>query len=386
MSSLGDRAVELTAELVGIDSVNPGLIPGAAGERAIVSRLAARLERNGFAVTTVDAGPDTTRPSIVAVPPGPREPGAWGPKPTVVFNGHLDTVGVAGMDDPFGARIDGDRLYGRGAADMKGAIAAMVVAAEHLVATGAAVTPVLVLVADEEDASVGSEAVIAALGSLGVAPDVCLIGEPTDLALSRSLRGFGLARVAFAGRAAHSSQADHGVNAIANLGRLLHAVDARAPMVRQAGGDLLVTMASGGSSPFVVPASAECIVEMRTPPDVAGAAVLDEVLALIEPEWAASAELVAARDGWRLQPSGPAADLAARLGAALGTGPTFDAPYWMEAPLWEAVCPTLICGPQGGGMHSIDEWVSVRQVRAFTDALVEVLGGGGGFDGIAGAD
>ena len=204
---------------------------------------------------------------------------------------------------------------------------------------------------------------------------MCLIAEPTDLALSRSLRGFGLVKVTFAGRAAHSSQPALGVNAIANLGRLLRAVDERAPQVRAEGGDLLVTVANGGSSPFVVPDRAECIVEMRPASPGKGAAALDEVRSLLLPEWQAEAKLVATRDGWRLASDGPAADLAARLGAALGTAATFDAPYWMEAPLWEAVCPAVICGPNGGGMHAIDEWVDLRQVRAFTTALVEVLTG-----------
>ena len=62
----------------------------------------------------------------------------------------------------------------------------------------------------------------------------------------------------------------------------------------------------------------------------------------LDPVWDATVELVAARDGWRLDDSGPAADLATQLAAALTTGATFDAPYWMEAPLWQAVCPTLI--------------------------------------------
>ena len=84
-------------------------------------------------------------------------------------------------------------------------------------------------------------------------------------------------------------------------------------------------------------------------------------------------ELVAHREAWQLDDEGPAAELASRLGAALGTGPTFDAPYWMEAPLWQQVCPTLVCGPSGGGLHSVDEWVDVRQVRAFAEALVATL-------------
>jgi acetylornithine deacetylase len=367
MRDLAADAEALLVELVGIDSVNPALVPGAAGEARIVDHLRGRLERAGFATTVVPASGRTDRPSLMAVPPGSTD------LPTIVLNGHLDTVGVAGMPEPFTPRVEGDRLHGRGAADMKGGVAALVAAAEHLVAAGAPVRPVLALVADEEDAGLGSEAVIAALPGLGIRPDACLIAEPTDLALSRSLRGFGVVRVTFAGRAAHSSQAELGVNAVTHLGRLMHAVDERAAAVRVAGGDLMVTVARGGESPFVVPDRAECLVELRTTPGAPGAAALDEVRALLEPYWQAEAELVAHRDGWRLDGSGVAADLAARLGAELGTGPTFDAPYWMEAPLWQAVCPTLICGPSGGGLHAVDEWVDLRQVHALTEAVVAVL-------------
>ena len=369
MEDVETRAVELLSDLVGIDSVNPSLAAGAAGEGRIVEHLRARLESSGFATSVVPAPGHADRPSLVAVP-SQRSVG-----PTVVLNGHLDTVGVAGMPEPFLPRIDGDRLHGRGAADMKGGVAAMVAAAEHLVVAGAPARPVLALVADEEDASLGSEAVISALAGLGVRPDVCLIAEPTDLAVSRSLRGFCVVRVRFAGRAAHSSQAELGVNAVTSLGRLLHAVDRRAPAVRATGGDLMVTMAHGGESPFVVPDHAECLVELRTTPDRAASAALGEVRAMLEPDWHAEAETVVSRNGWQLDTAGPAADLATRFGAALGTGTTFDAPYWMEAPLWQQVCPTLVCGPSGGGLHASDEWVDLSQVRRFTSALVTVLSG-----------
>ena len=392
VDDLSDAAVALLSDLVAIDSVNPGLVDGAAGEPAIVAFLANRLRANGFTVTIIDAEGHANRPSLLAVGPGPAD------APTVVLNGHLDTVGVSGMPSPFTPRVEGHQLFGRGAADMKGGVAAMVVAAERLAAdhlttnhlttfrpthegptpaqptgTRGGIRPVLALVADEEDASLGSEAVIAALAALAFQPDVCLIGEPTDLAPCRTLRGFGVARVSFPGRAAHSSQPHLGVNALTHLSRFLHAVDERAPHLHADGSDLMVTVARGGSSAFVIPDTAECLVEIRTSPDGRGASVLDEVHALLNRAWDATVTLVAARDGWRLDTTGPAADLAARLGAALTTSATFDAPYWMEAPLWQAVCPTLICGPSGGGLHAVDEWVDLRQVRAFTHALVDVL-------------
>lgn len=367
--------VELAAELVAVDSVNPGLVPGAAGEGPIVQLLSSRLEQAGFAVTVIPAEGREGRPSLVAVPAStaPSAGGPAAPGPTVVLNGHLDTVGVDGMTDPFVPRVEGDRLYGRGAVDMKAGVAALVVAAQRLVAAGSAVRPVLALVADEEDASVGSKAVIAALPRLGLRPDACLIAEPTDLALARSLRGFSVVRVRLPGRAAHSSQAELGVNAVTHLGRLLHAVDERAPHVRARGGDLMVTLVCGGSSAFVVPDRAECLVELRLPPDQPCGEALAEVRGLLDPQWRAEVELVGCRDGWSLDREGTAADLAAALGDRLGTGATFEAPYWMEAPLWQQVCPTLVCGPGGGGLHAVDEWVDLRQLRIFTTALVDVL-------------
>ena len=239
--------------------------------------------------------------------------------------------------------------------------------------------PVLALVADEEDASLGSEAVIAALPDLGIRPDLCVIGEPTDLALARSLRGFAVVRVRFAGRAAHSSQAELGVNAVTHLGQFLHAVDERARGMRAAGGDLMVTAAQGGASPFVVPLAPSAwssgARRRRSPAPVAcwPRSPHSWPQSGIAPDANGSAEVVAVREGWQLDAYGPAADLAARLGAELGTGPTFDAPYWIEAPLWQAVCPTLVCGPSGGGLHALDEWVDVRQVQAYAASLPGVL-------------
>lgn len=358
---------QLTAALVSVDSVNPGLVPGAAGEAPIVDLLAARLGQAGFTVTVVPAPGREGRPSLLAAPP------VTGDGPTIVLNGHLDTVGVDGMTDPFVPRTEDDRLYGRGAVDMKGGVAALVVAAHRLVSAGSRVRPVLALVADEEDASVGSEAVIAALPELGIHPDACLIAEPTDLALARSLRGFVVIRVRFPGRAAHSSQAELGVNAVTHLGRFLHAIDERSAYVRARGGDLMATLVAGGSSAFVIPHQAECLVEMRLTPEQESGEAMDEIRALLDPSWGAEVELVGSRQGWSLDEEGMAARLATALGERLGTHATFDAPYWMEAPLWQQVCPTLVCGPGGGGLHAVDEWVDLRQLRTFTSALVEVL-------------
>ena len=380
---LGARAVALTAELVAIDSVNPGLVPGAAGEAAIVDHLRNRLQRTGFTTHVIDGTGHDDRPSLVAIGP------AGTPGPTVVLNGHLDTVGVDGMADPFTPAVDASRLAGRGSSDMKSGVAAMVVAAEKLAERRPPGRVVLALVADEEDASAGAEAVLAALPGLGIHPDVVVVGEPTSLAVTESLRGYALVEVTFTGRAAHSSQPDEGVNAVAHLGRLLHAVEQRHATLAGRGASLMVTVASGGESPFVLARSARALVERRSVPGESADTALAEVEQLLDdlrtadPQVAATARLLIAREAWRLDDDGPAASLSTALEKALaeqepGTPvpQRYAAPAWMEAPLWQAAgIPALVCGPDGGGMHSADEWVDLDQVRRFAVALTDAVAG-----------
>lgn len=366
-TELHNQAVDLLQQLVAIDSVNPGLVPDAAGESAIVEFLKTRLESTGFTTHVVPALGSSNRPSLIAI--GPSSPDL----PVVVLNGHLDTVGVKGMDNPFTARIEGDRLYGRGAADMKGGVSAMVVVAEALARTPGQYRPVLALVADEEDASSGSEAVIAALPSLGITPELCVIAEPTDVALAHSLRGFAVVEVSFTGRASHSSQPEFGVNAVTQLGKLLAAVENRAQVIRESGGDLMVTVVRGGDSPFVIPDAASCVIEYRTIPGQRAGEAADLVRQLCDPTWDVSVNLLAHREAWELDATGPARECALSLSSVLGTAINFEAPYWMEATLWQEACPTVICGPSGGGLHAIDEWVDLNQVRNFTTALLAVL-------------
>ncbi|KAB7742442.1 M20/M25/M40 family metallo-hydrolase [Nostocoides sp. F2B08] len=366
-SDAGEDATRLAAALVSLDTTNPGLVTGAPGERAAVEHLRSRLDRAGFTTHVLTPHEDADRPSLVAYPPDSER------LPTVILNGHLDTVGPGAMVEPFSARVVGDRMFGRGAADMKAGVAALVVAAERAAEFGV-VRPVLALVADEEDAGLGSETVIAALPALGIRPDVCLIAEPTDLALARSVRGFAVVLVRIGGRAAHSSQPDLGTNAVSRLGRLIAAVDEHAPRVRAAGGDLMVTVARGGESPFVIPAAAECVVERRVAPGETLVEVVTEIRTLLEPDWDTTIEVLAQREPWRCDTAGPARRWGEALGERLGTGWGLDAPYWLEAPLWQRVCPTVVSGPSGGGLHSDDEWVDLAQLRAFTRVLVDTLG------------
>ena len=390
-ADLGDAVVDLTRQLVAFDSVNPGLVPGAVGEGPIARFVADRLSSSGFEVQLVPVLSDPRRMSVIAVRDGDR------PGRTVVLNGHLDTVGVDGMVEPFTARIDGDRMFGRGTSDMKGGVAGLVIAAEQLVAAGARGRLVLAFVADEEDASLGAATVLEALS--GGRLDVCLIAEPTWLDLAVAHRGYAVVRVGLQGLAAHSSQPEQGVDVLAPLGSLLVAVAGRNRALRQvfphpllAHGSLMSTVAHGGSAPFTVAAQAEALIERRTLPGEDATASLSEVRDLVDavtagaPGLDSTVELVLARDAWQADDSGPAAELMDLLAAALPAAEAAPpartgAPYWMESALWQASgVPTVVCGPAGGGLHAVDEWVDLAQLgrypMAVADAVRRFLAGG----------
>ena len=380
--------VDLTRQLVAFDSVNPGLVPGAVGEGPIAQFVADRLSGSGFEVRLVPALSDPRRMSVIAVRDGSR------PGRTVVLNGHLDTVGVEGMAEPFTARIDGDRMFGRGTSDMKGGVAGLVIAAEQLVAAGAPGRLVLALVADEEDAGLGAATVLESIGGTsGVRADVCLVAEPTWLDLAVAHRGYAVVRVGLQGRAAHSSQPEQGVDVLAPLGGLLVAVAERNRALRQAfphpllaHGSLMSTVARGGSAPFTVAAQAEALIERRTLPGEPATAPLSEVRELVDavtagaPGLGSTVELMLARDAWQADDSGPAAELMDLLAAALpaaGAAPPArtGAPYWMESALWQASgVPTVVCGPAGGGLHAVDEWVDLAQLRRYPMAIAGAVG------------
>ena len=134
-------AEELLATLVSIDSVNPDLVPGGAGESEIAAFVADWLRDAGLEVDVLEAAPG--RPSVVGVARGS------GGGASLMLNAHMDTVGVGGMKEPFGAQRREGRLYGRGAYDMKAGLTACMLAALRLAPEGLAGDVIVAAVADE---------------------------------------------------------------------------------------------------------------------------------------------------------------------------------------------------------------------------------------------
>lgn len=205
--------VALLRQLVRIDSRNPSLVNGAEGEGPVAHALAATLRDWGFAVSLAEAAPG--RPNVVARigRPGGR---------TLLFNGHLDVVGVEGMRHaPFDAEERDGQLFGRGSADMKGGVAAMCAAAARAARQGLGGEIIVTAVVDEEYESLGTRALVAS----GVRADAAIVTEPTRLAVNPAHRGFVWAELDFRGRAAHGSRYDIGIDAIRHAGLVLAAFD-----------------------------------------------------------------------------------------------------------------------------------------------------------------
>ncbi len=367
-----ERARQLLRDLVAIDSVNPSLVPGAPGEADAAACLAASLRDGGLDVTVTEVAPG--RPNVVGVLDGAQ------PGPTLLLCGHLDTVGVEGMDDPFTPIEREGRLYGRGAQDMKSGLAACVGAARLLAAEGLTKGRVLVAgVVDEEYASLGAEALVRDWRA-----DGAVITEPTDLSVAVAHKGFAWLELQTLGKAAHGSRPDEGRDAIMAMGRVLGVLErfdqelrARPTHPLLGSGSLHASTIAGGTEASMYPAHCRLFMERRTLPGEDGARALHEVeqmLAVLrqnDARFKAEARLVVERPAYELD---PAAELPQQLVVAARargleariSGMT----YWTDAAiLGNAGIPTVIFGPRGAGLHSPVEYVDLASVDECAYAL-----------------
>ncbi len=266
---------DLVADLVAIDSTNPDLVPGAPGEAAIARFVAGWLDRAGVAVALEEAAPG--RPNVVGTVRG------RGGGRTLMLNAHTDTVGPGGMGDPLSPRVVGERLHGRGAFDMKGSLAAIMLVAAEAVRLGWRGDLVVTAVCDEEFASVGTQSVAARHRA-----DAAIVTEPTGLDLVVAHKGFVWLAVETAGVAAHGSLPDAGVDAIAKMGPVLSSVAALDRRLRAGAGHPLLGTGSvhaslirGGQELSSYPASCRLEIERRTVPGEDAALALAEVQAIL---------------------------------------------------------------------------------------------------------
>jgi acetylornithine deacetylase len=205
-----EEMTALIAVLVEIDSTNLDLVPSGAGEAEIARFVADWLVDAGLEVELHELGP--SRANVIAVAPGCGD----GRSKSLLLNAHMDVVGAGGMSEPWTARIEGNRLYGRGAYDMKAGLAAIMIAGREAVALGLGGEVIVTAVADEEFASIGVQDVVRQLRA-----DAAIVTEPTGLDLCVAHKGFAWMEVETHGVAAHGSLPEDGIDAIAKMGPVL---------------------------------------------------------------------------------------------------------------------------------------------------------------------
>lgn len=363
-------AVELARSLVRLDTVNP---PGS--ERAAAAVAGARLEAAGFEVAEQRLSDE--RANVVA-----RMEGA-GRRAALCLSGHLDVVPLGDAPwarDPFGAEVDGDRLHGRGASDMKGGVAAIVVAAERLAGRWreAEAGLEIVLTCGEETGCAGARAAADAglLGDVGA----LLVAEPTANEPRVAHKGALWLRARTRGRAAHGAAPDGGENAIYPLARAVE----RLPRVSfdVDPHPLLGTPTIGvgsfhaGAAVNSVPDLATAEIDVRTIP----ALPHDRVVADLGRRLGPAVELTPIADlpPVETDPHDPwVEDVVDALAAVLGERPVPAgmAPFTDASVLAPAYGnpPTIVCGPgEPDQAHRTDEWCSISRIDAAVDAYVEI--------------
>jgi acetylornithine deacetylase/succinyl-diaminopimelate desuccinylase family protein len=361
--------IQLCQALVRLNSINPTLVPGAPGEREIGAFTADTLARLGLEVTRHE--PEPGRVSVTG-----RLRGSGGGK-SLMLNAHYDTVGVDGMGEPFSGAVRDGRLYGRGAYDMKGSLAASIGAVKALIDSPTRLRGdvIIAAVADEEYGSVGTADILTRIRT-----DGAVVTEPTSLDVCLAHKGYCWIEVTTTGHAAHGSKFEQGVDANMRMGWFLAALDglerelrSRPPHPLVGPPSLHAALLQGGAGLSTYAPSCSLKIERRTVPGETEAQVMAEINAVIEhvaarePSFQASAHAFFTRGPFEVAPQ---ASIVRALAAAhsdiLGRGPRYfgDTP-WMDSALTsEAGIETVVFGPGGTGAHADEEWVD-------TDSMIQ---------------
>ena len=269
--------IDLLRQLVAHNTVND---PG--NEEPLAHYIVSELEPLGFTTQLVPCGPN--RSSVVAFKGNPA-----GRK--LMFNGHLDVVPVSQnwATDPFVLTQEGDRLYGRGTADMKGGIASMIAAARKAIKEGVDFSHgqlILTFVADEEIYNKGTHSVLA-MPEVRAA-DFAVIGEPTELEICVGHRGTVREVIRVNGTPCHSSKPAEGVNAISQMSHVIQAIDAHHEVLKAVKHPILpspsiaVVMIEGGEKDNIIPGHCDIRFDRRTLPAETQEDIHTEITALLD--------------------------------------------------------------------------------------------------------
>jgi acetylornithine deacetylase len=213
--TLQQKMRKVLKELIQIESVNPSLVSGGSGEKKIAEYIHAYMKKLG--IKTIKQNVVSNRFNVIGILSGK------GSGKTLLLNGHMDTVGITGMEiDPLKARDKNGYISGRGSADMKSGISAMLASCEAILSSRIILggDVIFSFVIDEEYKSIGTEKLLEAFNAQGA-----IVCEPTDLKIGLAHKGFVWADVNIFGKSAHGSRPEEGIDAIMKAGKFLCEID-----------------------------------------------------------------------------------------------------------------------------------------------------------------
>jgi acetylornithine deacetylase len=362
-------------DLVRTKSINPAFADGEpSDERAIATRVGTMMRALGMEIAEYE--PEPGRVSVVG-----RLRGTGGGRSLLLY-GHIDTVGVSAMPEPFSAAVRDGKLFGRGSYDMKGGVTACLATVKAIRDAGVSLRGdvLIACVADEEVASIGMAEVLK-----HVRADAAVVTEATELRVCLAHRGFSWIEVETLGIAAHGSRFDLGVDANMRMGRFLARLDgleqelrSRQPHALVGPPSLHAAVLRGGTGTSTYADHCRLEIERRTVPGETETQVLSEIrkitdtLAAEDSTFRANVRPMLTRGSFEVDRNAPIVH--AVLGAAthvLGAPPAvIGEPYWMDAALLADVgIDTVVIGPSGAGAHALEEWVDLDSIAKLTDIL-----------------
>jgi acetylornithine deacetylase len=370
------EVITLLEQLVSIDSVNPSLVPGGAGETEIANFIQSWLQTRGFETHWLEN--TSGRPSVVGVLKG------LGGGKSLMLNGHIDTVTLAGNPDGTSPRIEDGKIFARGAYDMKCGVAAMLMAASRASKLNLRGDVIVACVSDEEYASIGSFELVKTFKA-----DAAIVTEPTELELVTAHKGFIWLEITIHGKAAHGSRPLEGVDAIAKMGKVLVALeqmdlDLRANPTHALleSGSVHASIISGGQELSSYPASCVVQIERRTIPG--------ETFEVIEQQFRTMLENIKANDssfeysltmGLERVPHEVAESeeivqtLLKNATQILEKTPKIRSEtFWTDCAALSSVgIPSFLFGAVGAGAHSANEWVDLNSVVQLEEILFQTI-------------
>ncbi|MFG6283440.1 succinyl-diaminopimelate desuccinylase [Sphingomonas sp. S6] len=362
--------VALTQALLRADSVTPA-------RGAVFDVLEAALTPIGFTIDRVVSGdaPDGPVENLIALRKGSG--------PHLAFAGHVDVVppGEGWQGSPWSGEIRGPLLYGRGAVDMKGAVAAFVAAAAR--ASGPTLS--LLITGDEEGpATYGTPVLIERLAALGIKPDLCLVGEPTSVRQLGDMvkigrRGSVNIWIEVPGRQGHVAYPHLADNPAGKLARALAALEEMALDDGNAWfqpSNLEITdIAIGNPAHNVIPAKASARLNIRFNDEQRGADLIDRVRAVVH-AYAPAAIVTgkASGEAFLTQPGPWTAMVSAAIEAQTGLVPELSTSGGTsDARFLSKLCPTVEFGLLNATMHQVDEAVAVADLQSLTTIYADII-------------